>query len=74
MIRHPDKFHETGLAAQAESIRATISRFDEETLAAAESIRDAEKRYVEGTLPHAEAEAIFDAAKRLSGSCARNPE
>jgi hypothetical protein len=37
-------------------------RFDEATLAAAESIRDAEKRYLEGTLPHAEAEAIFEAA------------
>ena len=62
MTRYPDKFHETGIAAQAESIRQTAMRFDEATLAAAESIRAAEKRYLEGTLPHAEAEAIFEAA------------
>lgn len=59
----PARFaQETGLAAQAESIRATVRRFDEATLAAAESIRDAEIRYVKGTLEHAEATAIFDAA------------
>ena len=62
MTWHPDKFRETGLAAQADSIRETAKRFDEATLAAAESIRDAEIRYHEGTLPHSEAEAIFDAA------------
>src|SRR5260370_39649927 len=62
MTRHPDKLHETDIAAQTESIRATARRFDEATLAAAETIRDAEKRYVEGTLPHADASAMFDAA------------
>jgi len=57
-----DTYRESGLAAQVESIEATVRRFDETTLAAAERIRDAEKRYVEGTLAHPDAVAVFDAA------------
>jgi hypothetical protein len=66
MTARPDKFHETGIAAQAESIRATARRFDEATLATAESIRDAEKRYIEGTLAQADAEAMSDAASAIA--------
>ncbi len=62
MAWNPDKYPETDIAAQVESIRATVSRFDAPTFTAADSIRDAEIRYVEGELPHAEAAAIFDAA------------
>jgi hypothetical protein len=62
VIRDQDKFHESGLAAQADSIRNTIKRFDEATLAAAYSIRDAERRLGEATLTQADAEAIWDAA------------
>lgn len=59
---HPDQFHETGIAVQAETIRATARLFDEATLAAMEGIREAEKRLLEGTLEQADAEAMFDAA------------
>jgi hypothetical protein len=62
VIGDQDEFCESGLAAQADSIRDTVRRFDETTLAAAERIRDAEKRYFEGTLAHADASAIYDAA------------
>jgi hypothetical protein len=62
MTVHPDQFHETGIAVQAERIRATARLFDETTLAAMESIREAEKRLLEGTLEQARAEAMFDAA------------
>src|SRR5215467_1697296 len=62
MLRDRDKFHETGLAAQVNSIRNTIKRFDEATLAAAYSIRDAEMRLVEATLTRADAESMWDAA------------
>lgn len=63
MTRYRDIYHASGLAAQADSIRDTVKRFDETTLAAAESIRDAEKRYLlEASLAAPEAEAIFDAA------------
>src|SRR5215831_3825771 len=63
MAEEHDTYRESGLAAQVESIRATVRRFDETTLAAAERIRDAEKRYVEGTLAHPDTVAIFDAAR-----------
>jgi hypothetical protein len=66
MAGDQDKYRESGLAAQVDSVRDTVRRFDEATLAAAERIRDAEKRYVEGALAHADAVAIFDAVS--SGS------
>jgi hypothetical protein len=66
MAGGPDKYRESGLAAQVESIRAAVRRFDEATLAAAERIGDAEKRYVEGALAHPDAVAISDAVS--SGS------
>jgi len=62
MAGNQDKYRESGLAAQVDSIRDTVRRFDEATLAAAERIRDAEKRLVEGSLAHADAVAISDAA------------
>jgi len=62
MAEDHDTYRESGLAAQVESIRATVGRFDVATLAAAERIRDAEKRYVEGTVAHPDAVAVFDAA------------
>jgi hypothetical protein len=62
VIRDQDKFHESGLAAQADNIRNTIKRFDGATLAAAYSIRDAEVRLGEETLTQADADAIWDAA------------
>lgn len=64
MTGHPDRFHESGLAAHAQSIRATVRRFDEGTLAAAERIRDAEKRLVEATgdADRRSAEETLDAA------------
>jgi len=62
MTGHEDKFHGTDIAAQAESIRAKATRFDEATLAAAKSIREAEKRFLKGTLAQADAGAVFDAA------------
>src|SRR5262249_57359648 len=66
MAGDQDKYRESGLAAQVDSIRDTVRRFDGATLAAAERIRDAEKRYVEGALAHADAVAISDAVS--SGS------
>src|SRR5262249_22489107 len=62
MAGRQDIYRQSGLAAQVDSIRNTIKRFDEATLAAAYSIRDAEMRLVEGTLSQADAEAIWDAA------------
>lgn len=62
MLRDQEKFHGSGLAAQASNIQNTIKRFDEATLAAAYSIRDAEMRLGEATLTQADAEAIWDAA------------
>src|SRR5260370_36228455 len=62
MARYQDKYHESGLAAQVDSIRKTAKRFDETTLAAADSIRDAEMRFLEETLEHADAEAMYDDA------------
>ncbi len=56
----------SGVSAQADSIRATLRRFDETTLAAAYSIRDAEIRLVEGALTQEEADAIWDAAWALN--------
>jgi hypothetical protein len=61
-----DKYRESGLAALADSIRATVRRLDESALAAAESIRDAETRLGEGTLTQADAEAISAAAYAAS--------
>jgi hypothetical protein len=66
VTRYQDKFHESGVAAQVDRIRDTISRFDEATHAAADSIRNAEKHYMEGTLAHADASAIFDAASVIA--------
>ncbi len=62
MIRDEDTFRESGLADQADSIRKTIDRFDEATLAAAHSIRDAEMRLREATLTEADADDIRDRA------------
>jgi predicted nucleotidyltransferase len=64
MTRYQDKYHESGLAAQVDSIRKTAKRFDETTLAAADSIRDGEKRFLESTsdAEKRSAEAMFDAA------------
>src|SRR5262245_9480434 len=63
MAGHQDKYRQCGLAAQVDSIRNTIKRFDEATLAAAYSIRDAEIALViDRTLAQADAEAIWDAA------------
>ncbi|HEX9516475.1 MAG TPA: hypothetical protein VF940_09910 [Streptosporangiaceae bacterium] len=62
MTRRPDAFHDSGIAAQAESIRATARRFDEVTLTAAEDIRNAENRFLEGTLSQADADAVLEAA------------
>jgi hypothetical protein len=72
MIRGQDKFHESGLAARAENIRAAAGRFDAVTLAAAESIREGEKRFheaAEGSAGDAErrsAEAMYDSASALA--------
>jgi len=66
MTRAQDKLHESGIDAQVESIRATISHFDETTQAAAARIRDAEKRCIKGTLAHADAVAIYDAAAAVA--------
>ena len=57
-----DKYRESGLTVQVDSIRNTIERFDEATLAAAYSIRDAEIRLHEATLTQADADSIWDAA------------
>jgi hypothetical protein len=62
MNGHPNRFQESGLAAQVDNVRNTIKRFDEATLAAAYSIRDAETRRVEGTISQADADAMLDAA------------
>jgi hypothetical protein len=67
VIRAQDKFHESGLADQADNIRNTIKRFDEATLAAAYGIRDAEMRVVQAALTQADADSIWHAA------CAVNP-
>jgi hypothetical protein len=50
MAGRRDKHRQSGLAAQIHSIRDTVQRFDEATLAAAERIRDADKRLAEGSL------------------------
>jgi hypothetical protein len=57
MNRYQDRYRESGIAAQADSIRDTVRRFDEVTLAAAESIRDAERRSDEAMLDAASAAA-----------------
>lgn len=64
MTGYQDKYHESGLAAQVDSIRKTAKRFDETTLAAADSIRDGEKRFLESAsdAEKRSAEAMFDAA------------
>jgi hypothetical protein len=62
MAGDQDEYRESGLAAQVDSIRNTIKRFGEATLAAAYSIRDAEIALVEATLTHADAKSIWDAA------------
>ncbi len=62
MSGNADRYCDPGISAQVDSIRATVSRFDEATLAAAYSIRDAEIRLHEATLTQADAESIWDAA------------
>lgn len=64
MSRYQDKYHESGLAAQVDSIRKTATRFDETTLAAADTIRDGEKLFLESTsdAEKRSAEAMFDTA------------
>src|SRR5262245_3791197 len=62
MAGDQDKYRDSGLAAQVDSIRNTIKRFDEATLAAAYSIRDAEIGLGEATVTQPAAESIWDAA------------
>ena len=64
MTRYQDKYDESGLAAQVDSIRKMAKRFDETTLAAADSIRDGEKLFLESTsdAEKRSAEAMSDAA------------
>src|SRR6266567_8603153 len=62
MAEDQDKYRESGLDAQVDSIRNTMERFDDATLAAAYSIREAEMRLAEGTLTQADAKSIWDAA------------
>jgi hypothetical protein len=71
MAGDQDKYRESGLAGQVDSIRDTVRRFDDAALAAGESIRDAEIRLVDGTLSQADAESIWDAACAV---CPRAPD